>query len=401
MALALAWRAISRRSVRYAAGAGGSFGLAYLARPEGVTYIAWFIGILLLASLARRRPLRLFSLAPGLLAAAVATAAFLVTASPYIIYLHNHTGQWMLSGKVEITIQIGTAILANDYAQYDRVVSSLDDKGEIIWFSKQRFGPGLLQTIAADPAYYLWRIRRNAYLAARALLNAYYLPIWLLALIVYGWFARPWDRARFGREAFLFLGPAPLLSFTLFHIEDRFLAPMLLFAALWSGHGLALLMEWVEKTYEQVSMRIVSGERARFLALAIPTVAVLLLSAFTTSGLVQRGMSSFNFGEKNAGLWLRDYSVPGGVMSRNGAIPLYADRDWSPFPHAPLDQVLDYGRKRGARFLVIDSWEVETLRPFLSALAHPDEEPPPPGLRFLQSFPSQGGRAIFVWEITP
>jgi 4-amino-4-deoxy-L-arabinose transferase-like glycosyltransferase len=398
-ALALAWRAISRNSIRYAAGAGGGFSLAYLARPEGVTYIVWFAGLLLLAGLIRNRPLRLSSLASGLLAVAVAVSAFLVTASPYIIYLHNHTGQWMLSGKIEITIQIGTAILANDYAQYDRVVSSLDDKGEIMWFSPRRFGPGLLQTIAADPAYYLWRIRRNAYLAARALLDAYYLPLWLIALIIYGWFARPWDRARFGREAFLFLGPAPLLSFTLFHIEDRFLAPMLLFAALWGGHGLALLVEWAERTWAQVSTQNASGARARFLAVAIPVAAVLLLSALTTSGLVQRGISSFNFGEKNAGLWLRDYPAPGGVMSRNGAIPLYAHRAWSPFPHAPLDQALAYSRQRGARFLVIDSWEVEVLRPFLSALAHPGEEPAPPGLRFLQSFPSQGGRTSFVWEI--
>lgn len=398
-ALALAWRAISRNSIRYAAGAGVGFSLAYLARPEGVTYIAWFVGILLLASLIRSRPLRLSSLAPGFLAAAVATAAFLVTASPYIIYLHRHTGHWMLSGKIEITIQIGTAILANDYAQYDRVVSSLDNKGEIMWFSPRRFGPGLLQTIAADPAYYLWRMRRNAYLAARALLNASYLPIWLIALIVYGWLAKPWARARFGREAFLLLGPAPLLSFTLFHIEDRFLAPMLLFAALWGGHGLVLLMEWLEKTWAQVWPHRASGLIARFCAIAIPILAVLLLSALTTSGLVQRGISSFNVGEKEAGLWLKTYPAPGGVMSRNGAIPLYANRDWSPFPHAPLDEALAYGRKRGARFLVIDSWEVEVLRPFLSALAHPAEEPPPAGLHFLQSFPSQGGRVTYVWEM--
>ncbi|MCC7355834.1 MAG: glycosyltransferase family 39 protein, partial [Anaerolineae bacterium] len=399
MALALAWRAISRNSISYTIGAGVSFGLAYLARPEGITYIAWFLGILLLAGLVRHRPLRLSSIGSSPLAMAVAAAAFLATASPYLIYLHNHTGQWMLSGKVEITIQIGTAILANDSAQYDRVVSSLDDKGEIIWFSKQRFGPGLFQTIAADPAYYLWRIRRNAFLAARALLSAYYLPIWLIALIVYGWFARPWDRARFGREAFLFLGPAPLLSFTLFHIEDRFLAPMLLFAALWSGHGLVLLMDWLEETWARVWPPRGTGSAARLLAIALPIAAVLLLSAFTTSGLVQRGISSFNVGEKNAGLWLRDYPVPGGVMSRNGAIPLYANRDWSPFPHAPLDQALAYGRKRGARFLVIDSWEVEVLRPFLLALAHPGEEPALPGLRFLQSFPSQGGRVTIVWEM--
>jgi 4-amino-4-deoxy-L-arabinose transferase-like glycosyltransferase len=399
LALALAWRALAGKGLWYAAGAGIGFGLAYLARPEGVTYIVWFAGLLLLAGWVRRRPLRWRSLFAGVPAAVVAMAAFLATASPYLIYLHRHTGRWLLSGKVEITIRIGTAVLANDYAEYDRVVASLDDQGEIMWFSTRRFGPGLLSTIAADPAYYLWRIRRNAYLAARALLDAYYLPIWLIALVFYGWCARPWDRARLGREAFLLLGPAPLLSFTLFHIEERFLAPMLLFAALWGGHGLSLLIDWLEKTWAQVSAQGELGPRARFWATALPVAAVLLLSAFTTAGLVPRGIRSLNFAEKAAGLWLRAYPEPGAIMSRNGAIPLYAGREWVPFPRAPLEEALAYGRARGARFLVIDSWEATAVRPFLSALAQPDKEPPPPGLRFLTSL-TKSGHTAYVWEIT-
>lgn len=69
-------------------------------------------------------------------------------------------------------------------------------------------------------------------------------------------------------------------------------------------------------------------------------------------------------------------------MTRNSEIGLYADRPLAALPDAAWEQVLAYGAARGARYLVVDSWELDSVRPQLSFLAQPASAPLQPLAEF-------------------
>ncbi|HSJ95787.1 MAG TPA: glycosyltransferase family 39 protein, partial [Myxococcota bacterium] len=90
----LGWRAWRRRAVAPAAGAGLAAGLAYLTRPEGLGLLPVFAGLAGL-EIARRR----WPLAAGARWLAALGAGALVCIAPYIVALHEVSGEWALTRK--------------------------------------------------------------------------------------------------------------------------------------------------------------------------------------------------------------------------------------------------------------------------------------------------------------
>jgi 4-amino-4-deoxy-L-arabinose transferase-like glycosyltransferase len=92
------WRGLGSRSKSLMVLLGLILGLAYLTRPEGIGYVSLFIlwifffdGFRFWQGL-KRRLLMVFSLLVGLL----------IFALPYILFLHEVTGRWILSRKIGV-----------------------------------------------------------------------------------------------------------------------------------------------------------------------------------------------------------------------------------------------------------------------------------------------------------
>src|SRR5258706_534722 len=97
-------------------------------------------------------------------------------------------------------------------------------------------------------------------------------------------------------------------------------------------------------------------------------------------GIGRRGIATSDFGHEEAGLWLKAHSAPDvKIMTQDTAISVYAGRGYVFSPRAPLDRFLDYGRRHGATYVVVDEAEVTVVRPFLKPLL----DSPPPGLTLL------------------
>ena len=101
--------------------AGGVLGLAYLIRGEAIVF---FVALSIFAflwlwtdskSLTTRtwRTVGLFAL------------SFVLVAAPYIWYLHAHTGEWMISGKLNISWKAGAGYSDNGQS-LDRIYNGLD-----------------------------------------------------------------------------------------------------------------------------------------------------------------------------------------------------------------------------------------------------------------------------------
>jgi 4-amino-4-deoxy-L-arabinose transferase-like glycosyltransferase len=93
-AIAALWCAIELRSTPYAGLAGGFAGLAYLVRPEGLGVVG-VGGLVALMLVGTRR----WSLAPGVRWCAALVLGALLFAGPYVVHLHDLSGEWMLTQK--------------------------------------------------------------------------------------------------------------------------------------------------------------------------------------------------------------------------------------------------------------------------------------------------------------
>lgn len=386
-ALWFAWQAVEGRGLRPFAASGLAFGLAYLTRPEGTTYLILIgLTILVLRGISRGRRNTLLGLGLYLV-------AFALVAAPYLVYLRGVTGHWSITGKLGVTWAIGQAVIDADPAEYDRVTASLDASGdEIIWFSPDRFRTGVVELVQADPAGFAGRVVGNA----RRLIDVFFARAafshWLLLLVGVGLFAVPWDRERLRREFFLVAAMAPVLAFLPFHVELRFFSPAFPVLLIWSAHGLARIGDWTVATW-QTCFAASPGSRAARFGQSLPVALVLLFFVAMSAFAAREGIRATKFGHKEAGLWLRAHTPPdAAVITRDLAVPLYADRAWVASPRAEWPTFVSYARAHGADYLVVDEWEVQRVRPFLANLL--DAPPPEVELVWQQSGGDEGTRVL-------
>jgi 4-amino-4-deoxy-L-arabinose transferase-like glycosyltransferase len=113
--------------------AGALLGLAYLARPEGIL-VALALGALIVSRATGRRA--------GLTRGALYLGALLLTVLPYMLWLHQATGHWMLTGKSNEVFFIGQAM----YGAGDRPPGAEEchalERRYGTWFTFVREDPG-------------------------------------------------------------------------------------------------------------------------------------------------------------------------------------------------------------------------------------------------------------------
>ena len=393
-----AMAALDRDQVARLAVVGGLFGLAYLARPEGLVWLVAFAVLCVLTWALKRRPLGRH----GLARLAACLAAFALLAAPYALFLYRHSGKWMATGKLGITYNIGQAVLDRDPVLYDKVTASLDaQSGEILWWSKNRLEEGLVDVFLSDPAAFLRRIWRNAQGMRASVLSSSIFPPFLLAPVVLGWFRTPWSRRRLQHEAILWLGVLPVLSFLPFHVEVRFFSPAFPAMLIWAAAGLRDLGNWLGETVshwrrdptrpEDEGGRSATRWHLAPLALLVGLLVVYL--SFAHVRIIQRGSDDLSYAHKVAGTWLRGNSPKqAAIMSRDLAISLYAERAFVASPRADYAPYLDYAHRKGATYLVVDEHELRVLRPHLAFLL--DDANPPPELEPVFAATDGRGRTI-------
>lgn len=365
------WRAARSGGWVPFAAAGLALGAAYLTRPEGALYVALAGSALLASVLARQERAEIVALQLGAFVVAAALAIL-----PYQVYLYRETGQWMLSGKLGVTYDIGRAVLANDSAEYDRVTASLDSTGRrILWYSPERFERDVAAEMLGDLGAAARRAIANLSPLAQAWFDPSVFPQWLLLPVGLALLGVPWTRRTARREAFWAAWLLPLAAFLPFHIEARFLAPAVPIALVWVARGLVGLGDWVRGTAREAARGPMAGWVAALLA-ALPALCVLAFFLVELPRVVTAGGRATDFTHRDAGLWLREHTPPDArVLSRDLAVALYAERDWAPSPHAEYPAFLSYARAVGAGYIVVDTREVTVLRPWLSDLAEPARAP--------------------------
>jgi len=358
LAAALYWgiRSLELRSARNCLLCGVFFGLAYLTRPEAFAYPVFFAFALFVMALFTRRSPATAIVAPGLV-----LAGFVLLASPYVLFLHSHTGNWRLEGKWNI-----------NYTSGSRLHSGLNDWEALYGIdeNQQEAGPLLDPARFANytPYSHSWRdklhymllaVRQNREAAYGTILSPQLGEPFVLILIAVGLFRHVWSPQRLVHETILGVMVLSILILLLTgaHLEFRYADATVPLTMPWVAKGLEELEDWARSLAEGLTPMLVPRATligtASQVAICIP---MLVLSYMGTRSLSEFTIEQADhLGIKQAGLWLRNQN-PGAkrVAAMNSVVPYYSWSTLVQFPYARPAQALRYFDSRNVDFIVLE-----------------------------------------------
>jgi 4-amino-4-deoxy-L-arabinose transferase-like glycosyltransferase len=402
--VAVGWLALQKRSVWRGFGAGLIFALAYLTKPEGLGYLLVFLS---LASLAFMRNLLLRQNKKITLIAVAALAGFAIGAFPYLSYLHRLTGKWMLSAKWDVN-------------QYDMDAINNLSPDDMALPVDMAYHAGNFHEYKSDhnhatnghlpsPAALAGRVVKNFYRALRFAIPAI-LTAPLFVLLTLGLFGERWDWSQTKLNGYLlaFIGFFWLVVIPFFHINDRYLIPLLPICFIWIGRGAlrlhAWLRNWIGTVQQNFSKRPFAADK---LGQVIFLFFLLFFSFLPELGkVVSRNPVDGEFWEdavelKAAGKWIRDNSTEEPlIMSYNKAVDFYAGvydiRRTASFSNDSIDRILKYAIHKGVTHIVIDERYLERF-PNLADLFDPIAAPQ--ALELLHAEMGLSGHRVFVYRL--
>ncbi len=385
-----AWLEADERggALRWAA-VGSALGLAFLARPEAI--ITWgLLGLATLVLAARARSSRRLG------GAVVMGVVFVVVCTPYWWYLHETTGEWMLTGRgiaplsaaaraVSGEDRSGAAatiehMLWSDDPTYQQHLYGLDASGVRLrssyWGVYPPRGPAVAsESAGAGKAPARPDTTAGALPAAPAAARApaadhpsalalYFralgiiLPLLLWPFVILG-LAEPRPPGVLRKElpvTLSLLGTSIAIA-VLVAVDPRtqlFLVPLLAFYA---ARGFSLIEREVRQRTHGNALR------PGFVELVLASVAIAWLLSINGWRLYMSlsvGSPHHVVGAQNRRVALEVDSLrnvrPGPLMSWHPALAVFADRDWRVLPYAPLPEIIRYARAAGASVIVLSAY---------------------------------------------
>ena len=346
--------------------AGMMFAMGFLTRPEPVVYF----GIFFLVSLFWRFR-NLVAKGTRLRLCASFVVAFLLTAAPYLVYMHAQTGHWTLSEKGPITWQQGSYILKDDWVGFDWVYTRLDSSGHQVYYnSPEREKWSLIGTILSDPKAFIARTYESARILGHlALSNNFVIPL-LLPFVVISLTHKAWDRRRLGYEVFLtsafLIQAAVILPFA--NLLLRYLVPVIPVFLIWTANGAVAAGVWLRDSAEACWGRALKPALSACV-LCLPAAAAVAEIIHVTPDVARREIEHEKFGYKFAAQWLKKNSSPDAiVLADDSNVTVYGERRKIFSPHCDLTHLMSYARYHKADYLLTNETMLLKIRRELSII---------------------------------
>ncbi len=350
------------------AAAGALAALAYLTRFEG----AVFAGVLLVVVAARIAVRRAGAAAWGRLA--LAAAAGMLVAAPYLAYLHRELGRWALSGRVQAAAAGGGEVpsAAQSARSGGNVLSAFVWQGEPDAFLRALYG---LDPRGTRMASQYWGVHREAAPAIgpaatsdsaapgagapppaapqRSALAVWWegvtavVPWWLAAIALAG-------LALGARAALVWVLPlavCAILPSVLAYVEPRSLLPLAPRAAVYAAVAVARVAERASGRAARPAAVVLPGLVA--LGLAWPAARDGAQAWPQTTPLQQVAGARRAVGEYLA----RHLPADAGVMSWHPAVAIWAERDWRELPYDSFARIAAYAVRERAAAVVFSRFE--------------------------------------------
>ena len=356
-ALAHAIRLPDRQRLLLTLSAAG-FALSYLARPEGLLGFGFGLFVFVATTLCKRTPWRVV-MKMSLLYIAV----FALCTAPYFIYLKTHLGAWDVSSKTSAALKGQDGMLTlSAGGTLPKAASGLAP-----WIEYYQSIPRFIEISTGNFKQYF----DNFYQV---------FPFWLHLLTLAGMIVlalcAPWEALLL---SILFLMTLPNyivnISKTLSYLYSVF--PFYFICTICAFE---LSVKAVARLFRKVP-----GCAPRYTAL---TAAAILTVWFSFTSYRQANAYLHDPGLQNEAMLTRYVFMDASrfiqsvaakndvIMTRWGLVSYYSGLPTTGLPKGSIDEVLAFGRKSGATWLLIDSPSVFSRRQELEALLDPDKAAP-------------------------
>ena len=338
---------------------GTCLGIAYLDDPSALYYLVVLFSLLVIIGLRQE----VASYANR--AAWHFALMFLLFAIPNIVFITVETGSVNLQDRPVDELYAAVHNLKPDSLNREQQLMGLNASGNLVLPQLQK-GDGLVQTFVKDPVGLVTAsIRRDYSYYVRNVATLF--PAWLLMLIGLGVFKTVWSKREALKYGFFALMLVPVLTLPLRWVDVRFMLPFMAIFMLWAARGWMNLESWSVGTVGELlgwrgeHPRATFGIQVALAALVIVPVAALAIWTVTST--------SYPVQYRQAGEWLKQNGGDGSrIMSRETSTAYYAGGTEVILPYASTREVVDYGRRQGAKYLVISRQVVDQLRPQLADL---------------------------------
>lgn len=337
------WTGLKKEQVWSMALSGSFLGLAYLTRPEGIGYILVYLGWIIVDIVLKKKWFK-----QSILAAILIPSVF-VFVIPYIMYIHQETGQWLLSKKA-VAIQSQLLQKSEDETNAPNIVGQ----------AKSEENSSKILMITHNVVKYFPHVIYHY-------LGAYHFSLWIFLLF---------GLIRIRQKVIPYeLFVASLVFFHLFSLSTftqswlRFSVPAIPLALLWAGAGVLEIKRRLEK------VGALKPEYAVFWL-----IILVLLIQIPQSLIPERSHRAY---QKEIGLWLKKNSPKNTIIMSNSNIEtFYADREFIQLPPGittvvnpdklSYGQIIDYAKQREVRFILINHNTHETNPDFISSIKGSD-----------------------------
>lgn len=353
-------------------------GLGFLTHPLGITFLPLVAGFNLLVG-----SWRLSALKRRILYALLVVFGFILISLPFWIHLYSVTGNWQLSGSShyqDFGLRYDQSRGINESKVIFEHMENLFAPGRLADIDPDHKPMGMVELITSHPDRFLGIIRFNLrdgyyeavktarYLSLPPAVFFVILAAGLLTLITSFLFAlfRRRQRSAIGYLALMF---TPLSVFLIMQTEHRYFFPfiplaLIVFACVIEGIG-----NFRHREFRQKKIFLI-GLWTFYLALAVGSAFVVYRKA------VKSGVP---YEYKILGSWMKD-NIPGieeeKVMMFRLGVSYYAGCDWNVFYWGEFSGLKDYLKKRGIKFLEVDTYKLHMLHPDLRFLLTADPLPP-------------------------
>lgn len=391
----LLWRAYRSGSISWSLAAGVVAGLSYLTRPESLVAFAVMAPVLLLPYIGKR------TVKERIVLTATCFAAFVCILSPFVMLVHDVTGQWQLTGK-------GGATLADALSEY---LGRPDLKNEPGFT-----GIGFLEVLRSYPRFLWINLGKNFAKMLQTML-----PWYLWGAVAVGFAIGGWKRERVMERLYLCASFAPLgIIMVFFFIGPEYTQPYIPVLFLWVGNGMCKAEEWFLR-----SLTTQKGLSKYVARAPLAIIAVSLLTLFSFVGQVPADRykpyhyddDGGRYDQRRIGELLKEQLPPGSrIMTRWGRISFYAELENVSMPQADMMEMIAVARKKDVRYIIIDGMLIgmrPQFEPLFAPLFNGPESVlyrpaagdirfiPTPGVRLHLLYKEPSSLGVAVYELTP
>jgi 4-amino-4-deoxy-L-arabinose transferase-like glycosyltransferase len=336
------WTGLRREKVWRIALSGCFLGLAYLTRPEGIGYVLVYLAWVVIDGILRKKWFK------RLILIGVFIPSVFIFVIPYIIYIHQETGQWLISKK------------------------ALDTQSQFLKRSVEEVGSSkaVEQNKVIEKNSKMLAIARNVVhyfpFVIYHYLRAYHFALWLFlffGLIRVRQKVIPYE---------LFL--ASLVLFHLFSLSTftsssiRFSVPIIPLSLFWASAGILEIKRYLGKTK-------ISNPEKGILLLIILVILIQLPQSLTPE-------RRHRVEQKKVGLWLKQNTPQKAIiMSNSPQEAFYADREFMMLPPGILvggnpgksyHEIIEEAKAKGVRYILVNKNTHETNAGFVESIRSKD-----------------------------